>query len=263
MTLSHPTNSCGQLSLSDLMVRFLANRSDAVSTTAVEYAEGEVEPYEVAAGFRVDPRAAWTDAMAATRTAPVPTPNDWASLVNQPTAAFAIAMAIGNFPQRVKDLHPLLANFDPSELRPSSDHLPSPGLSGLRTWIVRETKKGTPTSLLLAAGVARAIGEFDWAGELLAAAETGVVGDSRAVWENEKAALLWHSGRSEQALAAWADMPESSPVAFNRGMALLFLGRTSEARHSLTRAIDLLPEDGGWNSLARLYLEVAELAIKS
>ena len=54
-------NSFGQPSLEDLMVRFLANRSDA-STGAVEHVEGEVEPHEVAAGFRVDPRAAWTDA---------------------------------------------------------------------------------------------------------------------------------------------------------------------------------------------------------
>ncbi len=54
-------NPFGQPTLEDLMVRFLASRSDAAAA-AVETGEGEVEPHEVAAGFRVDPRAAWTDA---------------------------------------------------------------------------------------------------------------------------------------------------------------------------------------------------------
>src|SRR6476469_1522164 len=63
-------NPFGQPSLEDLMVRFLAARSDAASA-AVEPSEGEVEPHEVAAGFRVDPRAAWTDATIGNTTAPV------------------------------------------------------------------------------------------------------------------------------------------------------------------------------------------------
>jgi hypothetical protein len=66
----YSTHSFGQPSLTDLMVRFLATRSDAASGAAVEPAEGEVEPYEVAAGFRVDPRATWTDAIAPLATGP-------------------------------------------------------------------------------------------------------------------------------------------------------------------------------------------------
>ncbi|MDB5310377.1 MAG: tetratricopeptide repeat protein [Gemmataceae bacterium] len=259
MTLSTPTNSSGQPSLTDLMVRFLATRSDAASAPAVESAEGEVEPYEVAAGFRVDPRAAWIDAMAATQTAPVPTPNDWAGLVNQPAAVFAVALAAGNFPQRVKDIHPLLTRFEPTELRPTDEQVPAAGLSGLRTWVVREMKKGKPASTLLAAGVARAIGEFDWAGELLADAETGCTGDLRAVWENERAALLWHSGRGDEALAAWTAMADTPAVLFNRGMAQLFLARPADARAALMKAVETLPESGGWNALARLYLAIAEI----
>src|SRR5947209_4493382 len=113
MTLN--TTPAGQPSLEDLMVRFLAQRSDA-SAGAVEHAEGDVEPFEVAAGFRVDPRAAWTDAAVALNTpgASAPgtpagsVPPEWGSLVGQQAPAFAVAMAAGNFPQRVKDLHPLL-----------------------------------------------------------------------------------------------------------------------------------------------------------
>src|SRR5439155_17908597 len=130
MTRSSSTNLHSQPSLADLLVRFLATRSDAAAA-AVEPAEGEVEPYEVAAGFRVDPRAAWADAVAVLQAAPVPTPSDWAALINQEASVLAVAMAAGNFPQRVKDLHPLLADFDPEKLRPSVSQVPTPGLSGL------------------------------------------------------------------------------------------------------------------------------------
>ena len=120
MTRSNSSASSVQPTLTDLMVRFLATRSDAATMAAVEPASGDVEPYEVAAGFRVDPRAAWTDANAAISLAAASIPSEWASLVNQPSASFAVAMAAGNFPQRVKDLHPLLAKFNAEELRPKA-----------------------------------------------------------------------------------------------------------------------------------------------
>jgi tetratricopeptide (TPR) repeat protein len=257
MTRTNP-NPVAQPSLEDLMVRFLASRSDAASGSAVESAGGEVEPYEVAAGFPVDPRTAWTDATAALPEQSKP-PTEWAALVGQPAAAFAVAHAAGNFPQRVKDLQPLLAKFDPAEMRPSGSQPPSPGLSGLRTWIIRETKKSQPVPALLAAGVARSIGEFDWADELLGAAEPLCAGELRATWENERAALLWHRGRSEEALAAWTAQAETPAVLFNRGMALLFLGKPADARAALTKAVAVIPEESGWNALARLYLAVAEI----
>src|SRR5262245_47508116 len=136
-------STSGQPSLEDLMVKFLASRSDAAAA-AVETGEGEVEPHEVAAGFRVDPRAAWTDATAlftpgvhAPGSPAVPLPPDWAALVNQPAPTFAVAMAAGNFPQRVRDLQPLLAKFNAAELRPSGTQAATPGLSGLRNWIAK------------------------------------------------------------------------------------------------------------------------------
>ena len=109
--MNRPTasNSSAQPTIDALMVRFLATRSDAAAS-AVETGESEVEPHEVAAGFRVDPRAAWLDATALITTggnAPPPAvqlPTEWAVLVAQPAAAFAVPMAAGHFPQRVKDL---------------------------------------------------------------------------------------------------------------------------------------------------------------
>jgi hypothetical protein len=54
-------------------------------------------------------------------------------------------------------------------------------------------------------------------------------------------------------------MPESPAVLFNRGMGLLFTGKTTEAKVALTKAIAAIPESSGWNALARLYLAVAEI----
>jgi hypothetical protein len=236
-------NPFGQPSLDDLMVRFLAARSDAAAA-AVEPGESEVEPHEVAAGFRVDPRAAWIDATSGITTAPVPLPPDFAGLVNQPTSVFAVAFAAGNFPQRVRDLHPLLTKFHPAELRPTGEQTPMPALSGLRSWI----RKNAPAQPLLAGGLARLIGDFDTAEELLPADAA-----------NERAALLWHRGRCEEALAGWLVLPETPVVLFNRGMALLFLGRAAEAKPVLARAVAAIPEESGWNALARLYLALAEI----
>lgn len=250
-------NPFGQPSLEDLMVRFLANRSDA-SAGAVEHAEGEVEPHEVAAGFRVDPRAAWTDAndtLTAARPehakgTPLPAlPTEWATLAAQPSAAFAVAMAAGNFPQRVKDLQPLLTKFEPQNLRPSGSQTPTAGFAGLRAWAAKQVK----TNPLMAAGIARALGDFDDAEERLCAVEPGAERD------NERAALLWHRGDCEEAMAAWDAMAETPAVLFNRGMALLFLGRLPEARAALAKAVAVLPENRGWNSLARLYQTLAEI----
>ena len=236
------TTMHGQPSLEDLMVRFLA--SPDAAHAAVESGEGEVEPYEVAAGFRVDPRAAWTDATNPIMAAAVPLPPDWSALVNQPAGAFAVPMAAGNFPQRVRDLHPLLTKFDPTELRPSGSQTPTPGLAGIRGWIA---KHGS-SQPLLAAGLARLIGDFDAAAKLLPADAA-----------NEHAALLWHRGHCDEALAAWAAMSASPEVYFNRGMALLFLGKIADARPMLAKAVAAIPETSGWNALARLYLAVAEI----
>jgi tetratricopeptide (TPR) repeat protein len=168
-------------------------------------------------------------------------------------------MAAGNFPQRVKDLHPLLVKFDARELRPSANAAATPGLTGLRNSIEQEAKKGTAPSLLLAAGLSRSLGDFDRAEQLLANAEKLCTGDLRAKWENECAALLWHRGRCDDALAAWTAMADSPAVHFNRGMALLFSGKNAEARTSLAKAIDGIPETSGWNALARLYQVIAEI----
>jgi hypothetical protein len=250
MTRPTASNPTAQPTIEDLMVRFFAARSDAAS--AVETGESEVEPHEVAAGFRVDPRAAWLDATAAHATggnAPPPDvqlPTEWASLVAQPAAAFAVPMAAGHFPQRVKDLQPLLVKFNPTELRPSGSQSPTPGFSGLRNWL---SKNGTAKPLV-ASGIARTLGDFDTAARLL---------DTVPAAENDRAALQWQKGECAEALTAWEAMPESPAVLFNRGMAKLFMGQTADARGPLQKAVEAIPEASGWHALARLYLAVAEI----
>jgi len=200
----------------------------------------------------VDPRAAWLDATAPLTTggnAPPPAvqpPAEWAALVAQPAAAFAVPMAAGHFPQRVKDLQPLLTKFSPAELRPSGTQPALPGFAGLRNWLA---KSGT-NAPLVAAGVARTLGDFDTAERLLSGASGA---------ENDRAALLWQRGKCAEAVSAWDVAPEAPAVLFNRGMARLFLGQTAAARPLLQKAIDAIPEASGWNSLARLYLALAEI----
>ena len=252
-------NSFGQPSLNDLMVRFLATRSDAAPVVAVESAEGGVEPYDVAAGFWVDPRAAWTDAVASLELAGGSPPPEWAAVAGQPAGSYAVPMAAGNFPQRVKDLQPLLTRFNPAGLRPTGDRPATSGLTALRGWVAREGKKADAVAVLLAAGVARGLCDFDRAAELLASAEPLCTGGLRAAWENERAALLWQTGECDAALAAWTAAIDTPAAQFNRGMALLFLGRLADAKVALAEAARVLPEAGGWNALARLYLAVAEI----
>ncbi len=74
---------------------------------------------------------------------------------------------------------------------------------------------------------------------------------------NEEAALAWHRGQTEEALAAWQAQKASVPVLFNRGMAALFLGRSAEAQASLTEAVTQLPDTSAWHHLGHLYLALA------
>ena len=83
-------------------------------------------------------------------------------------------------------------------------------------------------------------------------------GEAPAVWKalraNEEAALAWHRGQAEEALALWRTQKASVPVLFNRGMAALFLGRPTEAQTVLREAVAQLPDTSAWHHLGHLYL---------
>jgi tetratricopeptide (TPR) repeat protein len=245
------------LSLANLFTQYLQQQATA-QAEGLGYAEptDEVVPYEAAPVQPVDPKLAWTDAAAAAAylsASPVPAlavPPEWPVLVAAQEPAVAVAFCLGNYPQLVRNLHVLL-NGDPVALRVAPTR-PGTATQALLEW-ARRTR--TAPQSLLAAGVLRLVGDFDKAETVLEEAE--VPSQWKALRDNEKAGLIWQRGRADEALSLWQAQEPRPPILFNRGMALLFLGRFAEARTSLTEAVGQLPETSAWHHLGQLYLALA------
>jgi hypothetical protein len=243
--------------LSALFAEYLQSQT-AAQARGLGFAppSGEVEPFESVPVQPVDPQQAWADALTsadhfpgakATWTAPA----DWPTLVGAQEPAVALAFCLGNFPQMVRNLHPLLGGGDLTALRAAPTRTTS--APGFTEWA---KTCGDGPQVLLAAGVSRLAGQFDAAADLLRRWRPSA--EWRAVHANEEAALAWHCGRAEEAAALWQNQAESVPVLFNRGMAALFIGDAAAAHEALTRATAVLPESGAWHHLGRLYLALAD-----
>jgi tetratricopeptide (TPR) repeat protein len=254
-----PSESTGRPTpprLSDLFARYLKDQAEA-QARGLGYPEpaGEVEPFEAVPVQPVDPALAWVDALAAAdllapgAATQWQTPPDWPTLVAAQPPALALTFSLGNFPQLVRSLHPLLAGGDLSALRTGGGRVAPP--PALLEWTrgVRDYPE-----LLLAAGVLRLTGRFDEAADLLSRPAPA---EQQAAQGNEAAALAWSRGRADEAAALWDAQAESVPVLFNRGMAALFRGDPAAAREPLRRAVEVLPETGAWHHLGRLYLALA------
>jgi tetratricopeptide (TPR) repeat protein len=260
MSQARETSELTPRSLADLFTQYL-HRQVAAQAESLGFAdaEGQVVPHEAVSVQPVDPQRAWNDALAVVRHFPASqaeprwqVPPDWASLIASHEPAIALAFCIGNFPQLVRDLYPLLNEGDLAVLR----QLPTRTLSippSVLEWAMRTR---TSPQVLLAAGVLRLARRFDEAAELLRS-KTRLPSQWQAVWANEEAGLLWHRGRADEALALWQAQKASVPVLFNRGMASLFLGRTTEAQTALGEAVAQLPEMSAWHHLGHLYLTLA------
>ncbi len=243
-------------SLADLFTRYLQEQARATAA-GVGYAEpsDEVVPHDAVPVQPVDPQLAWNDALAAARHFPSSTernwavPPEWPVLVATQEPAIALAFCLGNFPQLVRNLRPLLTG-QPAALRvgPTAPSIAPPALL--------EWAGGSHDypQALLAAGALRLARHFDRAEALLRA-------EAPAAWQavaaNERAALAWHRGQHERALEMWQTQGPSVPVLFNRGMAALFLDRAAEAREALSRAVSGLAETSAWHHLGHLYLALA------
>jgi tetratricopeptide (TPR) repeat protein len=242
--------------LSALFAEYLQSQT-AAQARGLGFAppSGEVEPYESVPVQPVDPQQAWNDALAAADHFPGAkatwtTPADWSTLVAAQEPAIALAFCLGNFPQMVRNLHPLLAGGDLTALRAA------PTRTATAPAVIEWARTcGNGPQALLAAGVSRLAGQFDAAADLLRRWQPSA--EWRAVHANEEAALAWHRGRAEEAANLWRNQPESVPVLFNRGMAALFMGDAAAARAALTAATTELPETGAWHHLGRLYLALA------
>ena len=91
--------------------------------------------------------------------------------------------------------------------------------------------------------------QFDRAEQIAQSATIPV--EWSGAWHNERAALLWHQGKADAAIAAWTAQPASLPVRFNLAMAGLFTGKNVKA--DLENVMAELPERSAWHHLARLY----------
>jgi len=248
------------LPLSELFKEYL-QRQVSAREQGLGFAEptGEVLPYDTAPVQPLDPKLAWDEARGVLRsfaglTAPRSwlVPPDWPQLVAGYEPAVALAFCLGNFPQLVRDLHPLLGGGDLTAWRPKAYR--SLATSTLTEWA---NKQAEAAHLLLAAGVLRLAREFDQAAQLLRQAATAGP-EWQKVTANEEAALEWHRGNGAEALRLWQAQEATVPVLFNRGMACLFLGQPAEARTHLTPAVAALPDNSSWHHLGHLYLALAD-----
>jgi hypothetical protein len=252
-----------QPDLRTLLSGYLQRQADAHALGLGTPQSGEVVPYDAGPVQPIDPRQAWRSAVAAAelfvpdaQTAGWKAPPCWATLVTGHEPAVSLAFSIGNFPQLVRDLHPLLQATDLTAFRPTAARpLTGPGLA---EWAAETAQKKQFPQTLLAVGILRLARWFDEAGKLLQENDKQVPAAWRPAWTNEKAALAWQQGQGEEARRLWDSQPASVPVLFNRGMAALFLGANAEARTPLSQAVAQLPADGAWHHLGRLYLALAE-----
>lgn len=250
-----------QPKLSDLLSRYLNQRSSAHSAGLASFDSREVTPYEAGPVQPIDPKPAWDEALTvlqhypSSRSESLSAPPHWPQLVAGHEPVVALAWCVGNFPQLVRNFHQILHHANLSELRPMCGRPVS--TPALLDWAQHSTSRQEFPGALLALGALRLSKQFDQADALVAKLESNVPASWRAAWDNELAALAWHRGESEEAMRRWAAAKPSLPVLFNRGMAYLFFGQLPAARDMFKTVIERIPESSGWHHLASLYLALS------
>jgi hypothetical protein len=255
----------GQPPLAELMARYLKNQVTAHGDgLAVVPTVGEVVPFEAAPVQPVDARLAWEDSLRVlkffspvTKTASFQPPPHWGQLVTAHEPAVALAFCFGNFPQLVRNFQPLLHGDNLGKLRPQGGR--AVAVPALFDWAAEVASKNQFPQTLIAVGALRLAKQFDRAAEILQQHQAAVPAEWREAWANETAALVWHRGQGQEALAQWQSQDPSVPVLFNRGMAAYFLNQPAVAATALREAVGQLPEAGAWHHLGRVYLTLAEV----
>jgi hypothetical protein len=211
-----------QPTLADLTMQFVNRPIEAAAIEAEAGALGEVEPHEVAVGFRCDPRLAWQEGLSVLAAIglkdaakSVGAPAEWAAVVIRHESVATQPFALAAYPQRVRDLTALLQAPDLSKLQPYGESRPAS--AALRSWAVKQFEKGTCPQVLQAIGILRAAHDFEHAEKLLNELRDKVPEQWQAAFSNEEAALLWQRGSVEKAAEIWANLPENAAVLFNRG----------------------------------------------
>jgi len=249
-----------QPNVSDLMARFLQKKAQAHRDGFADAAlVSEVTPYEAGPVQPVDAKVAWEEAVAV---APFfhanldikkwPVPPHWTDMVAGHEPALAISFSLGNFPQLLRNFHLILqktnlADFKPSAGRPLS-------IPALIDWAQHAAAQKHYPNMLVALGVLRLSKNFDQALAFQKTNDALIPPAWRAAWDNEKASLDWHQGKTEEASRLWNAMESNVPVLFNRGMADVFRCQTDQGRNALNQVIAQLPETSAWHHLARVYV---------
>jgi hypothetical protein len=262
-TPSEKNRAAGQPQLSDLFARYLHGQMSLQEAGFEVVQTGDVVPFEAAPAQPADAKLAWEEALAILPFYPFKgkaqsfkAPPDWSALVASQEPIVAVSFCLGNFPQMVRSLQPLL---HPDKLQATkSTNAPSGASAELVSWASKVAVGRQFSDKLIAAAVLRLARNFDRAESLLGK-ESAVPEDWRGAWENERAALAWHRGQAKEALASWQAQPDSVPVLFNRGMACLFTNQRADARAFLQKAVTHLDGNSAWYHLDRLYLALAEM----
>ena len=249
-----------QPTLPALLAGFLNERAQAQIDGLADFdGDAEVTPYDAGPVQPIDAKLAWTEAVAAANyfhpsvdSEQWPVPPHWASLVAAQEPVIALAFCLGNFPQLVRNFHVILQNFHAADFSLSAGSAVS--VPALVDWAQQVAAKKQWAQMLLALGSLRLAKNFAEAEAFVKINDGSIPPAWRAGWDNEKAALAWHQGRTDTARALWNAMEPCVPVLFNRGMAELFGGDAAQGRATLDGVVGQLPETSAWHHLARLYV---------
>jgi hypothetical protein len=247
--------------LESLMSRYLERQAEARELGLETGAVADVVPYEAGPVQPIDAKTAWDEATVPLKlfglAAKMKAPPGWVQLVARCEPQVAVALGVGHFPQMVRDFHRLLRLSD--ALKPTE---PGPALESppeFLDWVDSIARTPKFPQALLALGGLRLARQFARAERFVQEMEAHVPAEARAAWDNEVAALAWHSGRRAEARALWLKQPASVPVRFNRALAALFLGDAATAGPGFEEVVGELPDSAAWHHLARLYHTLASM----
>ena len=252
-----------QPNLNDLFANYLERQAEAQAAGIASF-DSEVTPYEVGPVQPLDPKMAWDEALAVLPMVGTvgeqrrKAPPHWAQLVAGHESIVAIACSAGNFPQLMRSFHAILTQPNLLDMRPTLGG-GRPAINELLPWAEEVAHGHKFPDMLLALGTLRLAKQFGDAEKFVAEHDAAIPAEWRNGWENEKAALAWHSGRCDEAQAMWNKLEPTAPVLFNRGMAALFSNDAAGAKQHLTAALALVPAASAWHHLGRLYLILADL----
>lgn len=245
--------------IEDLMASFLARRQFEQAMGSEAIRSSELESYEAVPAQSVDPKQAWDAAveplnlLSSTATKLSKVASGWSGLVNESAAQMGVPCALGNFPQSVRDLLPLVRaeRFSGAFNKSASANEDA----ALTAWVANASRTDDPAKWLLAAGVLRFANRFDEAAAILDGKTFPA--NWATVRANELAALAWQRGDIATARQYWQSMPDSAVKSFNLGMADLFSDNYASAQSHLKAAVEGLADSSPWHHLGRLYLALA------